>query len=370
MNRLSFIAVALALLIVVPLHAQTQTIITPTNASQLTELGRASFLLEPAIAPDGLALSPDGEQLALATSNGVYLVSISDFLSTGQHAGPIGRDAHIWQPDLQFQQARFSPTEPVVVALAGQRQPTMLYIWETDTFTPRIGYPRNDGSSYQSLVFRPGTTWLYLSYFQDRLRATDNAPIGGFGLLPTDALRPFELFTKSEPNTRYDLRSFSPDGNRLYYVTENQATNTSETHVLNVETGEAVAPPLMSTTAILSPDWTTAIEIDSSADLAFLLHDLAAGSTIRVTVEANTLSQALSFSPDSQLIVGTTFTGDFVSIRLWDANTGAEVAVIPLGEFDVLDALFSSDMTRLIARIARSMPITPEPEQLVVWSIS
>ncbi len=359
-------------LLVTPMSAQTENPITPANANQLTELGRTSFLLDPPLATVGLDLSPDGEQLAMATASGVYLVDIGDFVRSGSHNGFIGSTATILEPTLRVQQPTFSPDGSYLVAMEDARRPAVLFIWDLATLETTYG-PAIPPGHYQSFAFRPQTHEVYYSHFVDPVRFNDPESI-----IPTGILDYFDLGVPAnvafndfeQPDQQFVIRGFNPAGSQMHYLVHDLNTNETTHHFWDFASSAANEPLFTGNTeATLSPDWTTAAEIDTSAEPAYFLHDLAAKTTTRIIVEADTLSQTLTFSPDSQLIVGTTFTGETASLRLWDATTGTEVAHISLGEFDVIDVFFTADMTRLIARVARSMPLAPEPEQLVVWSI-
>lgn len=143
-------------------------VITPENASQLTELASLGGDV-----PTGLAWSPDGQTLAVGTSGGVLVYDVTDFtqprltLPTGgvsefNAAGQlVSTDGTIW--DIQTG-LEVSPSLTVIASPSGQINVTVtpLSVELTNAAGAVISLSITDGHTFDGLTFSPDESRVIL----------------------------------------------------------------------------------------------------------------------------------------------------------------------------------------------------------------
>ncbi len=265
-------------------------------AGAIARLGKGGVSYE----DRGIAFSPDGSRLALATSMGVWLYDAETFdelaLLTG-HAGEVTTVA-------------FSPDGTKLAAALGRMWPGTLELWEVETGQNIATFQAQEGS-VDSVAFSPDGTKLAW------------------------AGRLWDVQTGQKLDTLHDNKlfevAFSPDGKILAGtgISAVERTRAGVVQLYDVETGQLINT-LTATQPTELSEWTKRVE-------------------------------SIAFSPDGQLLASGSVSDG--AVRLWDVKTGQTTATFTekLGDGNSISVVFSPDGTKLAVGSAEGIKLLEVP---------
>jgi eukaryotic-like serine/threonine-protein kinase len=312
--------------------------------------------LFPTTAPDthAVSFSPDARWMAVAVTNGVQLLNVTNgvpglklactsaveivrFSPNGTHvaaAGPPG-DLLIWDLQASGTAPRRLAHAPGLRGLAfthdGRRLAAItlreLSVWNVDT--GELAWPAmQPGGDLFDCRFSPDDRWLATASWDGRARVFDAAsgwPVG-------DAMRHRGGVGKSV---------FSPNGQWLATVSWDGTAR-----LWNARTGQPESPSLHHAsyvmTADFNPDGTRLVT--ASQDKTVRLWELRTNSPARLTLRHGGPVTRGRFSPDGSRILTC---GYYQPPQLWDARTGERLISFPLKP-GVADGSFNADGKKIL----------------------
>ena len=314
----------------------------------------------------GVAFSPDGCHIAVATSRGVWLYDAETFdelaLLTGHKE--------------EVTVVAFSPDGTKLASVSGLHFPGTLKLWEVET-GQNIATFQASGGSTDSVSFSPDSKMLV---WADRLWDVDTrqqldtlqdkglfeivfSPDGkilagtsvnvvnqvGMGVVKLYDVKTGQLLntlTATQARKRGSSIAFSPDGQLLASGSADDGT----IRLWDVETGQNTAtftqkpePESSMLCVVFSPD-STKLAVGSVEGLKLL--EVATGGHIytRQHIDVGELESPLhifsvAFSPDGTRLASASWDG----VKLWEVDTGQNIATLR-GHTRVVDAVaFSPD---------------------------
>ena len=245
----------------------------------------------------GIAFSPDGSRLAVATSMGVWLYDTETFdelaLLTGHKE--------------EVTAVAFSPDGTKLASVSGFHLPGILKLWDVET-GQNIATFQVESGSVDSVAFSPDGTKLA---WADRL---------------------WDVETRQQLDTLHDNRlfdvAFSPDG-KILAGTDISVVDRTRTGVVkfyDVETGRLIN----TLTATQRTKWD----------------------------ESSKRVSSIAFSPDGRLLASG--SADDGTIKLWDIETGQNTAIFtakPEDGSSMLCVVFSPDGTKLAVGSAEGIKL-------------
>ena len=274
--------------------AQTQDYSLPDGA--IVRLGKGGVSYE----DRGIAFSPDGSRLALATSMGVWLYDAETFDEIALLTGYTG----------EITVVAFSPDGTKIAAGLGRMWPGTLELWEVETGKNIATFQAQEGS-VDSVAFSPDGTKLA---WAGRLWDVETRQ-------QLDILQDNKLFEVA----------FSPDGKILAGtgISAVERTRSGVIKLYDVETGQLINT------------------------LAATQHTTLSERTKRV--------ESIAFSPNGQLLASGSV--DDGTIRLWDVKTGENTATFTEkpDEGNSICVVFSPDGTKLAVGSAEGIKLLEVP---------
>ena len=256
----------------------------------------------------GIAFSPDGSRLAVATSMGVWLYDTETFdeiaLLTG-HKEAVTAVA-------------FSPDGTKLASVSGFHFPGTLKLWDVKT-EKNIATLQVKSGSVNSMAFSPDGTKLAW------------------------AGRLWDVETRQQLDILHDDRlfevAFSPDGKILAGTGINtiERTQSGAIKLYDVETGQ-------------------------------LINTLAATQRTKLSESTKRIS-SIAFSPDGQLLASGSANGG--TIKLWEVETGQNTATFtekPEPGSSMLCVVFSPDSTKLAVGSAEGIKLLEVPTKKHIYT--
>ena len=305
----------------------------------------------------GIAFSPDGRRLAVATSMGVWLYDAETFdeltLLTGHKE--------------EVTVVAFSPDGTKLVSASGFHFPGILKLWEVET-GQNIATFQAKGGSTDSVSFSPNgkvlawadTLWEVdtgqkLDILLDKklfkfVFSPDGKILAGTGISTVERTRAgvikfYEVETGqlintltatqrttwNEPSKRVSSLAFSPDGRLLASGSADDGT----IKLWDIETGQNIAtfiekpePNSSMSCVVFSPDGTK-LAVGSAAGIKLL--EVPTGKCIYTQqhidvgeLEFPSQIFSIAFSPDGRKLASTSWGG----IKLWDVETGQNLTTL------------------------------------------
>ena len=330
----------------------------------------------------GIAFSPDGRRLAVATSMGVWLYGAETFdelaLLTGHKE--------------EITTVAFSPDSTILVSASGFHFPGTLKLWDVET-GQNIDTFQADGGSAGSVAFSSDGTILawadrlwdvearqQFAVFPDKelfkvAFSPDGKILAGTGIDPVDRTRAgvvkfYDVETGrlintltatqrtkwSESPKRVSSIAFSPDGRLLASGSADDGT----IKLWDVETGQNLTtftekpePNSSMLCVAFSPDGTK-LAVGSVAGIK--LFEIPTGEHIytRQHIAAGELEFSVdvfsvAFSPDGRKLASTSWDG----VKLWDVETGRKLTTLQGHVRTVADVAFSPDRSTLVSNSVR-----------------
>ena len=266
----------------------------------------------------GIAFSPDGSRLAVATSIGIWLYDVETFDDPALLTGHTGKVTAV----------AFSSDGKKLASVAGMYWPRMLKLWDAKTGQHLTIFQVEKGYA-DSVAFSPDDTKLAWAG-----RLWDVETRQPFDILQDDRLSDF---------------TFSPNGRIL------------------AGTGIKTFPK----TSV--NDVTTYVGVVKLYEVATgrLLNTLVAGRRTKLR-EPRERVTSIAFSPDSTKIA----SGAGRNVRLWDVETGENLATFQVERGSVNSIAFSPDGTKIAVGAAEGVKLlnilTGEHIDLIgaMWNLS
>ena len=266
----------------------------------------------------GIAFSPDGSRLAVATSIGIWLYDVETFDDPALLTGHTGKVTAV----------AFSSDGKKLASVAGMYWPRMLKLWDVKTGQHLTIFQVEKGYA-DSVAFSPDDTKLAWAG-----RLWDVETRQPFDILQDDRLSDF---------------TFSPNGRIL------------------AGTGIKTFPK----TSV--NDVTTYVGVVKLYEVATgrLLNTLVAGRRTKLR-EPRERVTSIAFSPDSTKIA----SGAGRNVRLWDVETGENLATFQVERGSVNSIAFSPDGTKIAVGAAEGVKLlnilTGEHIDLIgaMWNLS
>ena len=275
---------------------------------------------------DNLAFSPDGTTLAGGGSDKVHLWDVAADTLKNTYTLP----GHSWG----VYSLAFSPDG---TTLASGDNGT-IRLWDVatgtlkDTLTGHEGVATGEGinSFVYSVAFSPDGTTLASGGADETVRLWDVATGTSIATLKV-----------TEPGINWVWSvAFSPDGTTL----ASSGWDQSSLHLWDIPTGTPIATFKVGVGSLaFSPDGE--ILASGSRDGTIHLWDVVSGAPIRTLEEHTSYVNSVSFSPDGKILVsgsGSPYDDDN-TVRLWDVDTGQEIAILRGHKHVVNSVAFSPD---------------------------
>lgn len=300
-------------MLVSTVFAQEGTVITPENASELTELvrlGRGK--------PSQLAYSPDGSTIAVASSIGVWLYS-ADSLDTEQEPPYIVSSTPVTA-------VAFSPDGNTLAF----GEDGVLRLWDMEAMAETNSMDLN-------------TTLNFIKFSPDgSVIATNGSEYKSVALINTDDLSVKPALVGHSSNVR--SAAFSPDGSTLITGAD---SGDNIIRVWDVADGTESATVEGHTSNIKDLDFGEGVIVSGSADYSVKIWD-AEGTEVATLKPADVsyfYVYSVDLSPDgSKVAVGTSN-----AVYVWNADGSGDPTIFDLeGAGDINDLEFSPDGTQLV----------------------
>ena len=312
-----------------------------------------------------IAFSPDGNAI-VGSQNQVWSIVTKEKIATfspGRHvafspngktiASSAGRTIILWDIVTQQELVRMESEASIDTLsishdgtlVAGAGSDGLVKVWEVNTGELKNTFEHND--RVKSIAFSP-TENILASGSQDTTVKLWNAITGT------------EIYTIQSPGNTLAV-AFSPDGKTLTW-TGGGPYKLPAIYLWDMATQSFVAVYEIPTndwinSLALSPDGKTFVTVDPHHDIV-KVWDINTGNTIDlghiglspIQFDLSNIGLTpISFSPDSTMLA----TGGTRGVKLWDVNTGRDVANIPIEpRTSVTHASFSPDDRTLAYRVS------------------
>ena len=290
------------------LGSLTLSTLTPVSVAQLQDYSRRNLpdgaivrLGKGGVSYDdrGIAFSPDGSRLAVATSIGIWLYDVETFDEIALLTGHTEEATAV----------AFSPNGRILASAAGRHWPKTLKLWTVGTRQSLTIFQVEKGYA-DSVAFSP-----------------DNTKLAWAGRLwDVETRQPFDIFQ----DNKLSNFTFSPDGK------------------------------ILAGTGIKTFPKTSVNDVTMYAGIV-KLYDITTGQVLNTFIatrrtklrEPRERVTSIAFSPDSTKIA----SGAGHDVKLWEVSTGENIATFQGQEGRIESVMFSPDSTKLAVGAAEGVKL-------------
>ncbi|WKZ34790.1 MAG: WD40 repeat domain-containing protein [Anaerolineales bacterium] len=328
----------------VPSHTE---VISPQNVNRLVEIS-----LWGQGAPHSVVHSPDGQQIVVGTSTGIYLYDSQSF----QLVKYI--NTHNWVDRDRFFSLPVVAISPDNIIIAGVSNDNQITLWDAvsgEELKVLIGHTNR----VSQLSFAPDGKTLVSSADDKNIKIWDiasgtelsvittqaNSTVPVFGLSPDGVTIAFETNNGNGEIQVLDIASgkqlykfightnstitriaFAPDGKTFL-----SAAGDTTIKIWDVNNGNLLKTLRGHTNQVnwfaISPDGKTLAS--TSLDDTIILWDIASGDKIQSWVGSSWGIEQITFSPDGQTLISTSGLGALSDgLKIWNAASGEELYTI------------------------------------------